>query len=360
LQVAPATVGQVNFVLTAKNGVGKVKTAQASITVNPAPTATPVPLAPKIEFFTPNPNTVVADATSPAIVSLSWSVSGHTTNIKISSPATGDINNLDPTGTITVSVTGPTLFVITALNGPDLSASQTAQITVNPPTPTPTPPPTSTPAPTPLPLPIIIFSAVSDPAHPEFAGDVIQDTSASIPTNTRQYTVTAGTFVLFSWTTTNAVKTNFNHQDKAANDSQSLQITTSGTYPFAAFNAASAEVDLFIRVVVTPRLPPAPPFNVTGAMTSTTGPVTLNWQYPSALLSRIDFFRVYRADVPSTSFAVIGDNIPKTTVPFQFVDTNGTSFCSKAYYVVGVFTDFDNVQKETNPSTNSWYSHTCP
>jgi len=357
LQVAPTTTGSVAFNLVAQNSAKKTVSMQRVITVNPAPTATAVPLAPTISFFTPNPSTVVADANTPAIISLSWSVSGATTLIKITGPDFGEVDNLAASGTITVSVTKPTLFVLTALNGPSLSASQTAQITVNAPTPTPTPPPTATPAPTPLPLPIIIFSAVSDPAHPELAGIVQQDTSPGIPSNTRQYTVTAGTFVLFSWTTTNAVKTSFNHIDKAPADSQSVQINTPATYPFAALNAASAEVDLFIRVVTVPRKPPDPPFGVTGVMTQSTGPVTLSWQYSTALLPRIDSFTIYRADVPTTTFVPIANNISKSTLPFQFVDTTGA--CNKVYYVVAVYTDTDGVQKETSPSTNSWYSPAC-
>src|SRR5262249_1836030 len=151
----------------------------------------------------------------------------------------------------------------------------------------PTPPPTGTPVPTPLPLPIIIFAAESDPAHPELVGTVIQDTSDSIPTNTRQYTVTAGTDGLFNLSTTNAVKTTVNHVDKAPNEHPSIQINNNQTLPFAAFNSVNAEVDLFIRLVTIPRTPPAPPFHVTGVMTQSTGPVVLTWGYPGTDLSRI-------------------------------------------------------------------------
>src|SRR5262249_22499679 len=85
IQFPPTGTGTVFFKLTATNG-GPPVVLQRSITVNPAPSPTPVPLAPKIEFFTANPPTVVADATMVAQVSLAWSVTGHTTNIKISGP----------------------------------------------------------------------------------------------------------------------------------------------------------------------------------------------------------------------------------------------------------------------------------
>ena len=357
IQVAPTTLGTVFFKLTATNG-GEPVVLQRSITVNPAPSPTPVPLAPKVEFFTANPATVVADPNTPAVVALAWSVTGHTTNIKISGPDFGEVANLDAQGTITVSVSKPTLFVITAFNGTDLSASQTTQINVLPPTPTPTPPPTATPAPTPLPLPIVIFSAAVDPAHGDPANYVTQDTDPSVPANTRQYSVTAGTFVIFSWTATNAVKTVFNGADKAPSDSQELQINTPSTLLFKAINAQNAEVDLFIKLVTTPRSPPDPPFNVTGVMTQTTGPATVSWDYPSAQLYRIDSFKIYRAPVPSTSFTAIAQNISKTTLPFQYVDSTGA--CNMEYAVVAVYTDTDGVTKETNISANSWYTPPCP
>ena len=357
IQVAPPGTGTVFFKLTATNG-GAPVVLQRAITVNPAPTPSPVPLAPKIEFFTANPATVVADATTVAQVALAWSVTGHTTNIKISGPDFGEVNNLDPQGTITVSVSKPTLFVITALNGADLSASQTTQINVLPPTPTPTPPPTSTPAPTPLPLPIVIFSAASDPAHGDPPSNVQQNTSPAIPANTRQFTVTAGTFVNFSWTTTNAVKTIFNGIDKAPADSQVQQINQSVTIPFKAINAQNAELDLFIKLVTTPRSPPDPPFNVTGVMTSTAGPVTLSWSYNSAKLYQIDAFKIYRATLPGTNYTAIAINISKTVLPFQFIDTSGA--CNMTYYVVAQYTDTDGIQKETGPSPNNWNSSPCP
>jgi hypothetical protein len=247
--------------------------------------------------------------------------------------------------------------VITALNGADLSASQTTQITVLPPTPTPTPPPTSTPAPTPLPLPIVIFSAASDPAHGDPSTNVQQNTSPDIPGNTRQFTVTAGTWVNFSWTTTNAVKTIFNGIDKAPADSQVQQINQSVTIPFKAINAQNAEVDLFIKLVTIPRSPPPPPFNVTGVMIQTTGPVTLSWSYNSAMLYLIDAFKVYRAPVPGTNYTAVAINISKSVLPFQFVDNTGG--CNMTYYVVAQYTDTNGIQKETGPSTNNWNTPAC-
>jgi hypothetical protein len=222
------------------------------------------------------------------------------------------------------------------------------------PTPTPTPPPTATPAP---PLPIIIFSAVGDPDHNEPPDSVIAITSGDIPTNTRRYQVVAGTYVRFSWTTTNAVKTIFIGEDKAPNDTRVVQVNSGQTFLFSAINEGNAQVDLFIQVVTTPRPAPPVPFSLIGTFDEATGTVTLRWDYPAAFVSAIDHFKVYRAAVPGTSFSAVADNIPKV-IPYQWIDTAAT--CDLAYYVVAVYTEIGGGQRETGPSTNSWYSPTCP
>ncbi|MEP7357145.1 MAG: FHA domain-containing protein, partial [Anaerolineales bacterium] len=192
IEVAPATAGTVFFKLTATNGAEPV-ILQRQVVVQEAPTPTAEPVAPKIEFFTVTPAIVVAGDPEANGVLLTWSVTGATTDIKISGPAFGEVANLSRQGTITVAVTAPTLFVLTAFNGDKLSVSQTTQVNVLLPTPTPTPPPTETPAPTPLPQPIVIFSAAADADHGEPSGNVTQITTSDVPTNTRRYSVVAGT-----------------------------------------------------------------------------------------------------------------------------------------------------------------------
>ena len=169
----------------------------------------------------------------------------------------------------------------------------------------------------------------------------------------------AGTWVLFSWNAANAVKTVFLGEDKAPVDTRVLQINTPTTYVFSAINAQNSQVDLFIQILTTPRSPPTPPFNVTGVFTgTTTGPITLSWNYSDSQLYLIDSFKIYRSQVPSTTFIAVANNISKATLPYRWVDTAGG--CNFAYYVVAVYTDSNQVQKETGPSTNSWYSPACP
>ncbi len=357
IEVAPAEAGTVFFKLTATNGAEPV-ILQRQVTVQAAPTPTSEPLAPKIEFFTVSPPEVVAGSPQANGVLLAWSVTGTTTDIKISGPDFGEVSNLSRQGTITVAVAAPTLFVLTAFNGEKLSVSQTAQVSVLVPTATPTPPPTETPAPTPLPQPIVIFSAAADADHGEPAGNVFQITTSDVPTNTRRYSVVAGTWVKFSWSTTNAVKTIFNHQDRAPADAVSMQINGPDTYQFSAINAQNSSLDLFIQVVTTPRQPPPPPTNVSGIFTDPSGPADIFWSYSSSQLYLIDFFKVYRATLPSTEFVPVATNISKEALPFQWSDSAAT--CDMAYYVVAVYTDPDGTQRETGPSTNSWYSPACP
>jgi hypothetical protein len=355
LEVMPAAEGQVSYVLTASNGKVPV-TLQKTITVQPAPSPTPEPLAPRIEFFTITPDSVVAGSPEASDIKLAWSVAGTFTNIIISGPDFGQVENLPRSGTIVVTAEKPTLFVLTAQNGEDLSASQTVQIAVLPPTPTPTVPPTNTPAPTPLPMPIVIFSAAADADHGEAPANVTAITTSDVPTNTRRYSVVAGTWVKFGWTATNAVKVVFMGEDKAPVDTRSIQITSPGTFLYSAINAQGAQLDLFIQVETTPRPAPPVPFNVAGPSLQATGPYTLTWSYDSAQLNNIDVFKIYRAILPATIFSAIADNVPKVA-PLQFVDTTGS--CDMAYYVVAVFTDLSGNRRETGPSLNSWYSQAC-
>ena len=357
IQVAPTTPGTVFFKLTATNG-GAPVVLQRSVTVNPAPAPTVAPVAPKIDFFTINPAQVVAGDPAASAVTLAWSVSGATSNITISGPDFGQAANLNATGTITVAVTKPTLFILTALNGPSLSSSATVNIAVLPPTPTPTPPPTATPAPTPLPVPIVSFSAISDPTHGDPSSNVVQITSSDVPSNTRKFSIVAGTWVKFSWTTTNAVKTIFDGIDKTPNDFSIEQINTSANKVFSALNAQNTQVDLFIQLVTTPRNPPPVPFNVTGVFTNPSGPSTVYWDYSSNQIYLIDYFKVYRATLPGTTFALVATNISKSNLPFNWVDPAGK--CGMAYYVTAAYTDPDSTHKETGPSVNSWYSPACP
>ena len=175
--------------------------------------------------------------------------------------------------------------------------------------------------------------------------------------NTRRYHVVAGTWVKFSWTATNAVKTIFDGEDKAPVDSVSVQINVGDTLLFSAINAQNIQTDLFIQLITTPRPAPPAPFNVVGTFDEGAGTVALRWDYSNSAVNSIDHFKVYRATLPDSTFTPYADNIAKT-IPYQWVDSAAT--CNMAYYVVAVYTEIGGGTKETSPSTNSWYSPACP
>jgi hypothetical protein len=238
IEFTPEGTGTKSFILTAK-WAGEPKTLQQTITVQAAPSPTPEPLAPKIDFFTITPAEVVEGSIAASKVILAWSVSGATTNIEISGPDFGTVSNLDRQGSITVAVDKPTLFVLTASMAK--AASGTVQINVIPPTATPTPPPTSTPAPTPLPVPIVTFSAAAD--GPQRAGDSVIAITGSDVHQHRRYQVVAGTWVKFSWN----YQRRQDGEDKAPVDSVAVQINVGDTILFSAINAQNYQTDLFIQ-----------------------------------------------------------------------------------------------------------------
>jgi hypothetical protein len=346
VEVVPPQAGTVIYTLSASNGEAPV-TLDRSVQVNEAP---PPAEAPVIEFFTAIPNQVVAGDLTASQIELSWSVTGDTTDVQISASSAdfAPISNLPAQGTFTVSAEKTTLFVLTAFNGEDKTSTKTVEITVLVPTPTPTPPP---------PLPFIFFSAVAgDEAHPEDPGDVIAVTE-NVPSNTRQYEVVSGTWVKFSWTTTNAASVSFLGSDQSPEaGSVTVPLNTGATYPFVATNAAGSSTTLFVVIVKKPKPAPPPPFNVNGPSLAITGPYTITWQYNGPSLPAITGFKIYRAILPGSDFTAITSGVAKT-LPHQFVDELGA--CDMAYYVVAEYTDEDLVL-ESAASLNSWNSAPCP
>jgi hypothetical protein len=126
--------GTVSYILTALNGSAEAKSLR-EVVVNPAPTPTPVPGSPIIDFFTGTPLEVSVGSDEADNIQLAWSVSGDVTDIELTGDTIGNIAGLDRQGTRTVSVEdADAQFVLTAHNG-DLTASQTVQIKVSVPVP---------------------------------------------------------------------------------------------------------------------------------------------------------------------------------------------------------------------------------
>ncbi len=336
------------YVLTASNGQTETKIIR-QVTVNPAP---PAPLAPKIEFFTVTPDSVVRGSAAAADVKLSWSIIGDITNIEISGPDFGKVSNLDRVGTLSVSVDKTMLYVLTAYNG-TLLASLPINLKVVEPTPTPVPPTPVPPAPS-----IIFFRAESgeSPAAP----DQVQPVSTStLPSNTLKYQVIAGSKVKFSWQVQqNPAKVTFvNIGDQPFQGDLTLVVRAAGIYQLKAENGGGVST-AFVQVELKPKPAPPAPYNVAGTYTAVP-PLNIRWEYNPIFQDSITGFRVYRADTPGTTFRRVADESQLVKTERQFNDVVSPT-CGRIYYVVAVYYDVvADAVKETAPSGNSWASLTC-
>ena len=104
------------------------------VVVNPAPTPTPIPGTPRIEFFTVTPSEAAVGSAEAGNITLAWSVTGDFTSIELEGGSLGRISGLSARGSQIISADRTTQFTLTAYNG-TLSASQTAQLTITVPVP---------------------------------------------------------------------------------------------------------------------------------------------------------------------------------------------------------------------------------
>ncbi len=146
----------------------------------PSPTPSPtviieiVQQPPRIEFFMISPEEIIVGETRE--VTLTWSISGQTTDIRLSGPSLGLIPNLEPRGQMSLVANGATDYTLSAFND-TLNDTQTLHLAVQevvssptaivspphtpPSTPTnPTAVPTMTATPT-LDLPIGVFTLLN-------------------------------------------------------------------------------------------------------------------------------------------------------------------------------------------------------
>ncbi len=112
------------YILTAANEQTEIRKLQ-QVTVHPAPTATAVPQAPLIEFFTVTPNEIISGTKT--VVQLAWSVTGELTNVAISSSNSIALPDLPAQDMRTMELAEPALLILTARNGA-LHTSQKVEI----------------------------------------------------------------------------------------------------------------------------------------------------------------------------------------------------------------------------------------
>lgn len=356
---------QLTAIKIAEDGTEVKNGAYKEVVVSPQPTATPVPVAPQIQLFEATPKEVIAGKGQ--VVRLTWSVSGDTTNIEITSPSL-QLGGLKAQDSITVTVEETTLFVLTAFNG-TLKASAATEVKAIEPTPTPTPtpvptaPPPPTATPTPYPPPVIVYYKAegNDPLVDQVVFIETLD-EGGFPVYV--YRVEGGSRMKLSWEVRNAesvVLQDFGPQ-ALIEDGFLLpgSIIESGDYVLIAQNNGGANTaKATIRVDIASPEPPPPPYNVTGIEDPTGGTNTISWSYRFADRPKIVGFRIYRADFPPGSMFE-----PVQTLYDQnassWVDMP-TETCGKAYYVVALYVDYvTDEEVETQASTTSWYSQPCP
>ncbi|MBN2393285.1 MAG: FHA domain-containing protein [Anaerolineae bacterium] len=327
------------------------------VIVNPAPTPTPQPQPVVINLFE---GTYTGDFYhgESKQVTLVWSVTGDTTNIEIEGATMGTVSNLSPSGQMNITISDDTFFILKAYYEDEIKASKMIQLTAEdpPPTPTPLPPDPS----------ITKFEASAGDENPVVAIAVVGD-----PTNTKAYEVKFGANILLSWTTVNASKTTLEfvsqtgvqtaYGDQALQGQLPVIVSGAGQYDLAAIHLDpnGAPVHAYIQITLKPVDKPPAPTNVRGpAAMQQTPPITIEWDYAIADQDLIEGFRVYRGESSQTpdTFVQVSDLIDPAERSWEDpVNPN----CGKGYYVVAVYRDIDNTQKESNPSPNIWYTLPC-
>ncbi len=349
----------------AEDGTEVKNGSYKEVIVSPQPTPTPIPVAPQIQLFEATPKEVVAGEGE--VVRLTWSVSGDTTNIEITSPSL-QLSGLKAQDSITVTVEETTLFVLTAFNG-ELKSSQATEVKAIEPTPTPTPtpiptaPPPPTATPTPYPPPVIVYYK-AEGNNPLEDQVVFVETLDEGGFPVYVYRVEGGSRMKLAWEVRNAesvVLQDFGPQ-ALIEDGFLLpgSIIESGDYVLIAQNNGGANTTkATIRVDITSPEPPPPPYNVAGVEDAAGGTNTITWSYRFADRSKIVGFRIYRADFPPGSAFEPVQTLYDTNAN-NWVDSLAET-CGKAYYVVALYVDYvTDEEVETQASTTSWYSQPCP
>jgi hypothetical protein len=356
-----------NYVLNASNGSARIDPIARVVFVtppSPTPTGTPEPDAPEIVLFAADKTELIqgkADASEDEKnVVLSWSTRGTVTNVELNGgPDIGIFSNLDPEGTLPVTISKNTVFVLTAFNQ-DKTASRTVQVEVVAATPTPVPTPTTPP---PLPTPQCQSFNITAPGEPKVKK--VQETNNC----NKDYEVQINTEVTFGWqfdsAATGGSELTFGGQVVGSGTNQGSvprTILASGNYRLVAKNADGNESSpAIINVTVVEQPPPNPPFNVRGTEGSAPNTNLIEWDWnPDPAKSDIIGFRVYRSDLPNGPFVQIGPSVINNPPGTQeYSDNTANPTCNRAYYVVAVYEDLSGNQLESAVSTSSWFSSPC-
>jgi hypothetical protein len=281
-----------------------------------------------VQVFEAAPKEIVAgDDTA---VTLTWSVSGKTTDIQITGggiPLTG----LDPQGSLSLTISDGAIFVLTAYNG-DLSSSKHVQIS------------TTEATPVPPDAPVIV----------DFSAEIDINETVSIDLSTGVYKILEGADVTLKWEVKGEdVDIELNDSPAPSGEKWLGPIDADADYKLTATNETATVVDyLYIRVFRV--LPPPQNF--------AWDPPTFSWEYLRP--DDIKGFRLYKTPgepvlVAATEGLGITDPdyiLPKPDeAPYEWELPDHPDNCG-TFFLVAVYDDpYDNdIEKETDAAADSW------
>jgi len=336
----------------------------------PTATSTPMPLAPIIDFLTLSDAEIVREVNSnDNIVTLSWGVSGKTTNVQLSgSPNFDSLSNLSAQGSIDIVGNQSMTFILTAFNG-EQKSSRTVSLSVLEPTVTTTPQPTTTRTPTATATPVKPVIYLRAEIGTGSTSNVFKQTAnyKEGEMEIREYEELVGSKIKLVWSTEGATsvtsKGTANYQGGAEvlQGSTEFIVLKEGEYTFSAFNNNNPpnQRDAKVKIHIKPRVPSVP-ISVSGVEQVSANSNDITWDFRDQDTQYVLGFRIYRADVSDSRFKRVATEADVNNSARKWTDTDADPTCGRIYYLTTVYLDpSDNSIQETDASSNSWYSEPC-
>jgi hypothetical protein len=347
---------------TGEQEANRLESTPIVVTVREKPTPTPEPQTPEITSFKASPSEVTQGDTARLV----WTVNGEMDRIEISYSTLGDVIwvSTDPSGSTRsphVDKVGAHTYFLTVFNG-DVSANQSAILTVNPPPPTPLPSPE-----------LVYFKAKTETSRDSYEELGVACEPPAPGCSIKTYKAEPSTFVWLEWKVNNATQVILYRGDKTLKEYKDLLSSTDKdpepitseavTYRLYAENGgADRSQSFYIKVQPAYLAPPPPPHNVDGSMVPT-GTLMITWEYDPEHwgYDRDDVFpligfRVYSATSPFTDFKLATEINDPESHSWQ-----AAKICGYAYYVTGLYEDgYPPEPDETEPSHERYYSDPCP
>lgn len=342
--------------LTVSNGQTSPIQIVREVVVQAAPTPTPSPSKPIVEYLEVDKGEIVKGEDE---VKLSWSIVGNTTKIELNAGDLGTIPNLDPVAEMTLAPESTTLFVLNAFNE-DTSASKTAQVKVIEPEPTEEP-----------------------EEEPEEGGDEDSDEDEVLKPKTNYfranitssndfravgdgvYRIVTSATVTLSWEVDNADTITLVSPDvgetgeRPSKGSYDIgEITADKTYELKAENEDGIDKKIIEIDIVPP--PPNPPSILnSGEHDADKNLIKWSLNVSDETLNQVSGFRVYRAMIDPAEGTLPYEKVADEKVlgrqKSDWEDTTEPTTC-KQYQVEVVYTDALSGRVETSRSKNVWAS----